>query len=88
MKRFIWYYLIIYLVLPYQKLRKAIYYSSILLMIRAGLPATIVSAGTFLVTTEPAPIMALSPILIPGRMVELAPIQTLLPIWIGEGTSD
>lgn len=46
-------------------------------MNRAGFPATIALSGTSLVTTEPAPIMALSPIVTLGKMVACAPIHHL-----------
>ncbi len=43
---------------------------------RAGLPTTTAPAGTSLVTTLPAPTTAPSPMVTPGRTVQLAPIQT------------
>lgn len=49
--------------------------SSIRFMIFAGLPATIQLEGTSPITTEPAPIITLEP------MVMLPIIQTLAPIW-------
>src|SRR5437763_16747912 len=49
--------------------------SSIRRSTRAGLPATTVRAGTFLVTTLPAPTIARSPISTPHRMVEPDPID-------------
>src|SRR5205814_2335709 len=42
---------------------------------RAGLPATIVRAGTSFVTTAPAPIIAPSPIVTPGRITAPLPIE-------------
>ena len=42
---------------------------------RAGLPATVMSGNTSLVTTLPAPIMAFSPMTIPPRMVDPDPIE-------------
>ena len=42
---------------------------------RAGLPATIARAGTFFVTTLPAPTIAPSPISMPQRIVEPDPIE-------------
>src|SRR6266702_1542470 len=42
---------------------------------RAGLPATTAPAGTSLVTTLPAPIVAPSPIVTPQRIVALEPIE-------------
>ena len=41
----------------------------------AGLPATRVLGGTSFVTTDPAAIIAFSPIVIPQSIVELAPID-------------
>src|SRR5262249_44266006 len=46
-----------------------------LLNIRAGFPATIVSAGTSLVTTLPAPTIAFSPTVIPHNNVALEPMD-------------
>ena len=48
-----------------------------------GLPTATVFEGISLTTTEPAPMVTLSPIVTPGRMVTLPPIQTLLPIETG-----
>ena len=42
---------------------------------RAGLPATTAYGGTDATTTAPAPTIAPRPIVIPGRMVALAPID-------------
>src|ERR1019366_231921 len=42
---------------------------------RAGFPATIAIGGTSLVTTAPAPTMSFSPMVSPGRMVALAPMD-------------
>ena len=41
----------------------------------AGLPTTTAFAGTFLVTTAPAPTIARLPMVRPGRMVALAPMD-------------
>src|SRR6185436_18311076 len=41
---------------------------------RAGTPATIAKSGTSFVTTAPAPIKALSPIVMPAMIVALLPI--------------
>ena len=41
------------------------------------------SEGTFLYTTQPAPIMLLSPIVTPFKIVTLLAIQQLLPIITG-----
>lgn len=46
----------------------------------AGLPATMVSGATFLVTTLAAPTTALSPTVTPGNIVAPAPIHAFLPI--------
>jgi len=43
-------------------------------MIFAGTPATVALSGTFSKTTEPAPTIASSPIVIPGI--------TFAPVWI------
>ncbi len=45
------------------------------LIIFAGTPATTVFGGTSFVTTEPAPISAFSPIVIPQSMVALEPMD-------------
>ena len=55
------------------------------LMYFAGTPATIVFSATSLVTTAPAPTMALPPIVTPGVTVTLEPIHTSFPILIGAG---
>ena len=47
----------------------------------AGLPAHISLGPTSLVTTEFAPITALSPIVNPFKIVQLAPIKTLFSIF-------
>jgi len=44
-------------------------------------------AGTSLVTTAPAPITALSPMVTPGRTIAPPPSQTLSPIVIGDAAS-
>ncbi|MNL77446.1 hypothetical protein D3C87_2036300 [compost metagenome] len=41
----------------------------------AGLPAATVNADTDLVTIAPAPTTAFSPMVTPGRIIALAPIQ-------------
>src|SRR5882724_1163172 len=46
----------------------------------AGFPATVEKGRTFLVTTEPAPIIAPSPMVIPQRIVTLDPMDA--PIFI------
>ena len=52
------------------------------LMILAGRPKAIVPFGIILpsVTSDPAPIMQLSPMIAPFIMVEPIPISVLLPI--------
>ncbi len=47
---------------------------------RAGLPATVTPAGTSRVTTLPAPTIALSPTVMPGRISAAPPIQTFGPM--------
>jgi hypothetical protein len=42
---------------------------------RAGIPVTVVFAGTSFVTTAPAPMTASAPMEIPGRMVARAPMN-------------
>lgn len=51
----------------------------------AGLPATRLRAGTFFVTTLPAPTTAPEPIVTPDNTKAPAPIQTLSPITTGIG---
>lgn len=46
----------------------------------AGLPTTTELSGMDFTTTEPAPIMQLSPIVIPPIITTLAPHKTLSPI--------
>ena len=41
--------------------------------------------GMSLVTTDPAPMMAPSPICTPGTTVTLEPIQTFFPVTMGAG---
>lgn len=50
---------------------------------RAGLPAAKVHSGMSFVTTDPAPITALSPIRVPPVIVTLDAMKTPLPIEIG-----
>lgn len=57
--------------------------SSILRIIRQGLPTAKQLSGIDLVTTLPAPIVELSPMLTPGKMTVLPPIHALLPIVTG-----
>ena len=47
----------------------------------AGFPTAIQFSGISLVTTLPAPIIALSPIDTPGRIILPEPIQTFFPIF-------
>jgi hypothetical protein len=46
----------------------------------AGTPLTVTPAGTSFVTTAPAPMMALSPIVTPGRINAPMPINTSFPM--------
>ncbi|MDY2981366.1 MAG: hypothetical protein SOR81_07195 [Fusobacterium sp.] len=48
-----------------------------------GFPTAITPAGISFVTTEPAPIIELSPIVTPPKTVQLAPNHTLFPKVIG-----
>ena len=54
---------------------------------RQGLPTATTPEGISRVTTLPAPITVLSPIVTPGSTVTPAPIQTLLPTVIGRAIS-
>lgn len=56
---------------------------NIFLITLQGLPTATVFEGMSLTTTEPAPMVTLSPMVTPGRMVTLPPIQTLLPMVTG-----
>src|SRR5690242_13158974 len=49
----------------------------------AGFPATMVFAGTLLVTTAPAATTEFSPIVTPFKITAFIPIQTLSPIFTG-----
>ena len=49
-------------------------------MIFAGLPATIQLEGTSPITTEPAPIITLEPMVMSPIIQTLAPIWTLFPM--------
>lgn len=51
----------------------------------AGTPPTTVFASTSFVTTAPAAMTALSPMVTPERIVELEPTHTFLPTVIGAG---
>ena len=57
-------------------------FSSFTLWILQGFPKAVTLEGISLVTTEPAPIVTLSPIVTPGHMQTLPPIHTLFPIFI------
>ena len=48
-----------------------------------GFPAATTLSGISLVTTEPAPIVTLLPIVTPGSIVTLPPIHTLSPTLTG-----
>ena len=54
-------------------------------MYRAGTPPTTVFFATSFVTTAPAAIIAPSPIVIPGSIVALEPIQTSFPMVMDDG---
>ena len=54
---------------------------------RHGFPTATEHDGISLTTTEPAPIVTLSPMVTPGKMVTLPPIQTLLPMVTGSAHS-
>lgn len=62
-----------------------IYSVIILLMILAGTPPTTVLAATSFVTTAPAAITALLPMVTPCSMVAFAPTHIFLPSTIGAG---
>ena len=47
-----------------------------------GFPNAVTFDGISLVTTDPAPIVILSPIVTPGKIQTFPPIHTLLPIVI------
>ena len=63
------------------------YFVSIYLITLHGLPTVTTFDGISFVTTDPAPIVMLSPIVTPGRIVTLPPIYTLLPIVTGPAHS-
>ena len=63
------------------------YQPQIFLITLQGLPTATTLDGMSLVTTEPAPMVTLSPIVTPGSMVTLPPIQTLFPIVTGSAHS-
>ena len=56
--------------------------SSVLIILQ-GLPAANTSEGMSFVTTLPAPITVRSPILTPGQITALPPIQTSSPMAMG-----
>jgi len=58
-------------------------YAIIIIFILAGFPIAMESLGISFVTTLPAPMTALSPIVTPGKIVQFPPIQTFLPIVTG-----
>lgn len=57
-------------------------YSSAFMIYLAGFPPHTSPDGTHFVTTEPAAMIDLSPIVTFGRIILLAPIKQLLPIII------
>ena len=59
-----------------------VYYTFMYLITLAGFPTAIAFFGIFFVTMLPAPIIAPSDILTPGRTTQFEPIQTLSPITI------
>ena len=59
-------------------------WSSTILIILAGLPATTTPEGTSLTTTDPAAITEPLPIFTPSNITELAPIKTSSPISQGD----
>ena len=54
---------------------------------RAGLPTATLLEGISFTTTLPAPMVTLSPMVTPGRIVELPPIQQLSPMVTGSAHS-
>lgn len=62
-------------------------FTSIFLMIRAGLPATTWKSGTSFVTTLPAPIVQPRPMVMPGNTIAFPPNQQSAPIVIGPPNS-
>ena len=55
----------------------------ILFITRHGLPTATEKGGMSFVTTDPAPIVQPSPIVIPGRMMTIPPIQQSFPMKTG-----
>lgn len=55
-------------------------YSVVDFMIRAGFPTATLLSGMSWVTTLPAPMTTLLPIVTPGRITEPAPTNVLLPM--------
>ena len=55
---------------------------SIILITRAGFPTATALSGISFVTIEPVPIIAFSPIVTPGKIFTLAPIQAFFLIKI------
>ena len=58
-----------------------------LLITLQGLPTAITFDGISLTTTDPAPMVTLSPIVTPGKIVTLPPIHTFFPIVTGKAHS-
>lgn len=54
----------------------------------AGTPTTMARGATSRVTTAPAPMIAPSPIVTPGKMTACVPIQTLRPMTMGRDASE
>lgn len=71
--------------LHYNKCRAFIFFYITYFITFAGVPTATAFSGISFVTTAPAPITALSPIIIPGSIIAPAPIHTRLPILTGNG---
>mgnify|MGYP006880569590 CR=1 FL=1 len=74
---------IVFFAFLHHSIKKADY--SMFRMNLAGTPPTTVLAGTSFVTTAPAAMMALSPMVTPYRMVLLEPTHTRFPSTMGAG---
>ena len=71
--------MLISLYLPYFTDNTILYYISFITL--QGFPTAITFDGISFVTTLPAPITTLSPMLTPGSTITFPPIQTLLPTY-------
>lgn len=65
-------------------MRKNFIHRSNFFIILHGFPAAITLQGISPATTLPAPIIVLSPILLPFKIMDLVPINTFFPIMVGE----